>query len=94
VDSATNYCRLLLSESEITETKNLLLSSNVSAGYFKIATNRQGGVLKVFSVSGKLMYCEPLNSSNVFLELPDGIYFMSLFSDDKLIRTEKIVIAK
>ena len=74
-------------------TSDLLIIPNPSDGIFMIEGFKKGSFdLSVYNILGKLLYYDIKSNNEVDLTfLPDGIYFLQLDFNNKII-TEKIII--
>ncbi len=68
-----------------TEIENVKLYPNPSTGRFSISTSQNFSNLKIYNVSGQLVYQSEVNSSKITLNpnLSKGVYFIQLSSEEK-----------
>ncbi len=81
-DSIPPSCSLITTTKNLLPKASLQLSPNPSNGQLTVISNApQGSLMKVYTLLGELLYCEPLNSAAQELHLchlPGGVYIVEV----------------
>jgi poly(3-hydroxybutyrate) depolymerase len=81
-DSIPPSCSLITSTKNLLPEAGLQLCPNPSNGQLTVISNApKGSLVKVYTLLGELLYCEPLNSAAQELQLchlPDGVYIVEV----------------
>jgi hypothetical protein len=89
-------CNIILSSNDFKENEIKLFPNPIrNISILKLTSNAEINSIKIYTISGRLIKEEKINTNDYILnnmEFGSGVYFYQVFSEDKLIKTEKFIV--
>ncbi len=79
------------------ENFSFVISPNPSLGIFNIVSSKEFSKIEIYNSLGEIIYSKAVNSKQEIINLTShskGIYFIRLHKDNKIIKSEKLIITE